>query len=79
MVAGVERLAYRIQGNACPGTPLPSDVINDYANNEVHSAMSGVNIWPMDTGFEYDLSKFFHLMFISENGQLLLFRLCINQ
>ena len=79
MVAGVERLAYRIQGNACPGTGLPSDISNDYANNEVHSAMSGVNIWQMDTGFAYDLSKSFDLMLISKNNQLLHFRLYINQ
>ncbi|CAF4249716.1 unnamed protein product, partial [Rotaria sp. Silwood2] len=56
LVAGVERLAYRIQGNSCSGTVLPNDINNDYSNNEVHSAMSGVNIWPMDKGFEYDLN-----------------------
>ncbi|CAF3424464.1 unnamed protein product [Rotaria sp. Silwood1] len=54
LVAGVERLAYRIQGNSCSGTVLPNDITNDYSNNEVHSAMSGFNIWPMDKGFEYD-------------------------
>jgi hypothetical protein len=53
-VAGVERLAYRIQGNSCPGTVLPVGINNNYWNNEAHSAMSGVNIWPMDTGFVYD-------------------------
>lgn len=57
MVAGVERLAFRIQGNSCPGTILPSDINNDYFNNEIHSAMSGVNIWPKDKGFDYDMSK----------------------
>jgi hypothetical protein len=60
LVAGVERLAYRIQGNSCPGTVLPDNINNDYANNEVHSAMSGVNIWPTDVGFQFDLSKLFH-------------------
>jgi hypothetical protein len=54
LVAGVERLAYRIQGDACPGTVVPAGINNSYSNNEVHSAMSGVNIWPADTGFPYD-------------------------
>jgi hypothetical protein len=47
-------LAYRIQGNSCPGTVLPVGINNNYWNNEAHSAMSGVNIWPMDPGFLYD-------------------------
>jgi hypothetical protein len=59
LVAGVERIAYRIQGNSCPGTVLPNNITNDYDNNEVHSAMSGVSIWPLDKGFEYDSSKLF--------------------
>jgi hypothetical protein len=54
LVAGVERLAYRIQGDACPGTVVPTGINNSYWNNEAHSAMSGVNIWPDDPGFEYD-------------------------
>jgi hypothetical protein len=53
-VAGVERLAYRIQGTSCPGTILPAGINNIYWNNEAHSAMSGVNLWFMDTGFVYD-------------------------
>jgi len=55
LVVGVERLAYRIQGDACSTTNIPSNISNDYSNNEAHSAMGGVNIWPMDKGFEYDL------------------------
>jgi hypothetical protein len=79
LVAGVERLAYRIQGNSCPGTILPSNISNDYANNEVHSAMSGVNIWPTDKGFDYDLSKLFNLNFNLIKIMILFFRLYINQ
>ncbi|CAF3592631.1 unnamed protein product [Rotaria sordida] len=56
LVSGAQRLCYRIQGNACPGTVLPTGMSNDYDNNEAHSAMSGVNIWPMDLGFDYDTS-----------------------
>ncbi|CAM4838655.1 unnamed protein product, partial [Rotaria magnacalcarata] len=55
LVAGVERLAYRIQGNSCPGTVLPAGINNDYSNNEAHSAMSGMSVWPIDKGFMYDL------------------------
>ncbi|CAF2963963.1 unnamed protein product [Rotaria sp. Silwood2] len=54
LVTGAQRLCYRIQGNACPGTILPNNISNDYDNNEAHSAMSGVNIWPTDAGFMYD-------------------------
>ena len=57
MVSGAQRLCYRIQGNSCPGTVLPSGISNDYDNNEAHSSMSGVNIWPTDLGFDYDTSK----------------------
>ncbi len=57
MVAGVQRIAYRIQGNSCPGTVLPSGIINNYDNNEAHSTMSGVTMWPTDQGFNYDTSK----------------------
>ncbi|CAF4997129.1 unnamed protein product, partial [Rotaria socialis] len=46
--------AYRIQGNSCPGTVLPSGINNDYDNNEAHSAMSGINLWFFDSGFQYD-------------------------
>ncbi|CAF2125989.1 unnamed protein product [Rotaria magnacalcarata] len=53
-VSSVQRLSYRIQGNSCPGTILPTDIDNDYDNNEAHSYMSGVNIWPTDPGFQYD-------------------------
>ncbi|CAF0853204.1 unnamed protein product [Didymodactylos carnosus] len=52
-VAGVERLGIRIQGASCPGTVLPSGINNSYSNNEVHSAMAGVSIWP-DDQFIYD-------------------------
>jgi hypothetical protein len=57
LVSGAERIAFRIQGNACPGTSVPSNISNDYDNNEAHSSMSGVNLWPMDPGFEFDTSK----------------------
>lgn len=57
LVAGVERIAYRIQGNSCPGTSLPDGITNDYENNEAHSAMAGVVLWPQDKGFEYDTGK----------------------
>ncbi|CAF4366562.1 unnamed protein product [Rotaria socialis] len=53
LVSGVERLAYRIQGEACPGTYTPYNIYNSYSNNEAHSAMSGVNLWPLDKGFVY--------------------------
>jgi hypothetical protein len=62
LVAGVDRLCYRVQGNACPGTVLPSGISNNYDNNEAHSCLSGVNIWPMDTGFASDTSKSFEEM-----------------
>ncbi|CAM2722167.1 unnamed protein product [Rotaria socialis] len=54
MVVGVERLAYRIQCDACSGTNVSINITNDYWNNEAHSAMTGVNIWPLDKGFDYD-------------------------
>lgn len=57
MVTGVQRLAYRIQGNSCPGASVPTDILNDYDNNEAHSAMAGVSMWPTDPGFMYDTSK----------------------
>ena len=60
MVAGVQRIAYRIQGNSCPGTVLPANITNDYSNNEAHSTMAGVVIWPQDPGFQYDTSKFYN-------------------
>ncbi|CAF0745209.1 unnamed protein product [Adineta steineri] len=54
LVSGAQRQAYRIQGNSCPGTVLPNDTVNDYDNNEAHSSMAGVNMWPNDQGFNYD-------------------------
>lgn len=58
MVSGAQRQAYRIQGNACPGAAaLPNDTVNDYDNNEAHSVMAGVNMWPQDKGFNYDTGK----------------------
>lgn len=59
MVAGAERAAYRIHGETCGGPDIyvPPNITNEYSNNEVHSAMSGVNFWPMDKGFIYDRSK----------------------
>ncbi|CAF1351069.1 unnamed protein product [Rotaria sordida] len=56
LVAGVERLAYRIPGESCGGQDIyiPPNIINEYSNNEAHSAMSGVNLWPSDKGFTYD-------------------------
>ncbi len=59
MVAGVQRVAYRIQGNSCPGTVLPTGIVNDYNNNEAHSTMAGVVMWPTDIGFPSDPSKSF--------------------
>ncbi|CAF1377186.1 unnamed protein product, partial [Adineta steineri] len=53
-VAGVERIGYRVQGDACPNTTVSSNITNHYANNEVHCAMAGVAIWPTDPGFGYD-------------------------
>lgn len=56
-MAGIERIAYRIQGNGCPLTnPVPWSN-NIYANNEAHSAMAGVSIWPSDRGFRADRGK----------------------
>jgi len=57
LVSGAQRIAYRIQGNACPGTVLPTGISNDYDNNEAHSTMAGVVMWPTDSGFIYDTSK----------------------
>jgi hypothetical protein len=57
LVAGVQRIAYRIQGNSCPGTVLPTNIVNNYYNNEAHSVMAGVVMWPGDLGFQYDTSK----------------------
>ncbi|CAF1327808.1 unnamed protein product [Rotaria sordida] len=56
LVAGVERLAYRIPGESCGGQDIyiPPNIINEYSNNEAHSVMSGVNLWPSDKGFTYD-------------------------
>ncbi|CAF3294066.1 unnamed protein product [Rotaria sp. Silwood2] len=56
MVAGTERLAYRIQGETCGGPDVfvPLNITNVYSNNEAHSVMSGVNILPSDKGFMYD-------------------------
>lgn len=58
MVAGVERLAYRVQFDACSTANVPSNISNDYWNNEAHSGMSGVNIWPLDKGFDYDTGMY---------------------
>ncbi len=62
LVAGVQRIAYRIQGNACPGTAVPSNILNNYYNNEAHSTMAGVVMWPTDTGFPSDTGKSFGSM-----------------
>jgi hypothetical protein len=35
MVVGADRLCYRVQGTACPGTVLPSGILNDCDNNVV--------------------------------------------
>ncbi|CAF4097851.1 unnamed protein product [Rotaria sp. Silwood2] len=56
LVSGVERSAYRIQGEACPSAYVPGYIQNGYSNNEAHSAMSGVSLWPLDKGFSYDRS-----------------------
>jgi hypothetical protein len=59
LIAGVERLAYRIPGESCGGSDIyiPLNVMNEYSNNEAHSAMSGVSLWPTDKGFIYDRSR----------------------
>ena len=59
LVAGVERLAYRVHGETCGGPTVyvPPNITNEYSNNEAHSAMAGVSIWPSDKGFIYDRSK----------------------
>ncbi|CAF1656840.1 unnamed protein product, partial [Adineta ricciae] len=54
LVAGVERLAFRIKGDVCPGVIIPSYINNTHSNNEVHSAMAGVSIWPNDRGSVFD-------------------------
>ncbi|UJR08495.1 hypothetical protein I4U23_012761 [Adineta vaga] len=54
LVAGVERLAYRVQGDTCSVGNIPQDTINDFSNNEAHSTMAGVNIWPSDRGLVFD-------------------------
>ena len=58
MVVGVERLAYRIHGDTCGGPDIyvPPNITNEYSNNEAHSVMSGVNVFPSDKGFIYDRS-----------------------
>ena len=58
LVAGVQRLAYRIQGNGCSGNSSVSVLNNDYANNEAHSAMCGVAIFPNDRVSPYDRGLF---------------------
>ena len=60
MVVGVERLAYRIHGETCGGPDIfvPPNITNEYSNNEAHSAMSGVSVFPADKGFIYDRSKY---------------------
>lgn len=79
MVVGVERLAYRIHGDTCGGPDIyvPPNITNEYSNNEAHSVLSGVNIFPSDKGFIYDRSRnitshFFLLL-------CLFFRMCFNQ
>ena len=59
LVAGVERIAYRIHGESCGGSNIfiPANITNEYSNNEAHAAMSGVNLFPSDPGFTYDRSK----------------------
>jgi len=59
LVVGVERLGYRIHGETCGGSDVyvPVNITNEYSNNEVHSAMSGVNMFPTDKGFIYDRSN----------------------
>ncbi|CAF1672894.1 unnamed protein product, partial [Adineta ricciae] len=54
LVAGVERLAFRINGDVCPGVVIPRQFTNVHSNNEVHSAMAGVSIWPDDRGSVFD-------------------------
>lgn len=58
-MSGAQRIAFRIQGNSCPGTALPNNIVNDYNNNEAHSSMVGVAMWPNDPGFAYDPGESF--------------------
>jgi hypothetical protein len=59
LVAGAERVAYRIEGDRCPGAIVPISIYNSYSNNEAYSVMSGVNIWPANRGFIYDRRELF--------------------
>lgn len=70
LIAGVERIAYRIQGNSCSNKNLPDEIVNDYENNEAHSAMAGVVLWPQDIGFQYDTSKTIELKLIKHMNRL---------
>ena len=74
----MQRIAYRIQGNSCPGTVLPSDIVNDYDNNEAHSSMTGAVMWPLDTGFPSDTSKLFRSVLCVIMSRYPC-RLCIDQ
>lgn len=62
LVAGVQRLAYRIQGNGCSDNTSVATVNNEYANNEAHSAMCGVAIFPTDRVSPYDRGLFNHCL-----------------
>lgn len=79
MVVGVERLAYRIHGDTCGGPDIyvPPNITNEYSNNEAHSAMSGVNVFPSDKGFIYDrsMSIIYHSIFYI----FIYCRMCFNQ
>ena len=57
----MERLAFRIKGDVCPGVTIPSYINNTHSNNEVHSAMAGVGIWPDDRGSVFDGREYFEI------------------
>lgn len=57
LVAGTERIAYRIRGNPCSLDSLPTSFVNEFSNNEAHSVMSGVTLWPTDRVSPYDRGK----------------------
>lgn len=72
LVSGVDRVAFRIQGNGCPLTnPVPS-ANNIYENNEVHSAMAGVSIWPSDKGFYADRGNEINFRILIMNSSILI-------
>ena len=77
LVAGVRRLAYRIQGNGCSDNSSVAIFNNDYANNEAHSAMCGVGIFPNDRVSPYDRGLLEDCMIRVQSVSS--FRMCVYQ